>query len=548
MADSALDIVNAALVRVGEDPITQTQLDTPPSTKVSAVVAELEYAPTRDEELRLHAWAFALVRATLLSYTTPAATLTPAATTGTGINFTASAAVFASTDVGKTLENQAGDGIALITAFTSTTVVVATITEAFPSTSAIAAGSWRLYYAAPAFNFTRAIARPSGMLRLLRVRHQVPYRAEGQYFATDAESLDAVYIARITDTTLFSVDFDEVLKCRLALKFANSIPGKQSYVESLAQLYAAALARAKEANAYEWGEGEWEENAADDTQSTIIQDAVARLVAMPQVAGLDPVDLTNQGNRLYPNARDELQRMHPWRFTRVRTVLDATTTVTLTPGAGATTEDTTGVTFTAGGAFFAATDVGARLMGTAAGIARITGFTSTTVVTATIESAFSSLSAIAAGSWHIAPPWKWIYRYSKPTGFLRLLETQCLDYFGGEPITWEWRYGWRWPGIDQPTEEPAVLEGIYLVSDAGPTLAIEYVKQVTDPALFEPGFASVLSALLAWRLALPLTKQPQIAQMMAQAFAAQLKAVRTSDKLDTRVPPKRANPLVSVRY
>lgn len=548
MAESALEIVNAALVRVGEKVITSGDFATPPAAHVAAVVAELEYEPTRDEELRLQPWIFALVRATLLPYTTPDATLTPAATSGTGITFTASASVFVAGDVGKTLENQAGTGKALITAFIGGTQVTATITEAFPSTSAIASGSWRLYYAAPANTWARKIPVPSGLLRLWHVRHEVPYRAEGAFYVTDAESLDVVYVTRITDTTLFDPAFDEVLKARLALKFSNSIAGKQSYAESNAALYAAALQRAREANALEEGLGKYETNAADDTQSTIIQDAIARLVAQPVQGPLDPIDLTATANRLYPHALAELQRMHPFRFTRVRTRLDATTTVTLTPGAGATTVDTPGVTFTAGGAFFAATDVGARLIGTDGGIARITGVTSTTEVTATIESAFASLSAIAAASWHIAPPWRWTYRYAKPTGFLRLLETQCGDYFGGEPITWEWRYGWRWPGVDQPDEEPAVLEGIYLVSDAGPTLAIEYVQLVTDPALFEPGFSSILAAFLAWRMALPLTKSVQIEQVMAQAFAAQLKAVRTADKLDTRVPPRRSSPLTAVRW
>jgi hypothetical protein len=74
----------------------------------------------------------------------PAATLTPAATSGTGINFTASAASFLDTDVGRQLINLGGVGRAVITAFTSTTVVVCTIIENFPSTSAIASQSWKV--------------------------------------------------------------------------------------------------------------------------------------------------------------------------------------------------------------------------------------------------------------------------------------------------------------------------------------------------------------------------------------------------------------------
>lgn len=69
-------------------------------------------------------------------------TMTPAATAGTGVNFTASAAVFLAGDVGKFIV--ADTQIALITSITSTTVAVANILGSFLSTSAIAAGSWKL--------------------------------------------------------------------------------------------------------------------------------------------------------------------------------------------------------------------------------------------------------------------------------------------------------------------------------------------------------------------------------------------------------------------
>ena len=76
------------------------------------------------------------------------ATLTPAATTGSNITFTASAAVFDSTMVGRELWNKsttgAETGRARIITFTSTTVVQCDILVDFNSTSAIAAGNWYL--------------------------------------------------------------------------------------------------------------------------------------------------------------------------------------------------------------------------------------------------------------------------------------------------------------------------------------------------------------------------------------------------------------------
>jgi hypothetical protein len=94
---------------------------------------------------------------------------------------------------------------------------------------------------------------------------------------------------------------------------------------------------------------------------------------------------------------------------------DGAVAATLTPGAGATVAGTTGVTFTAGSSVFAAGDVGREIRYRVAadpdanppvtGIearAVITGYTSGTVVTATVTGAFPSLSAIASGAWRMS--------------------------------------------------------------------------------------------------------------------------------------------------
>lgn len=74
------------------------------------------------------------------------ATLTPGAVTGAGVTFTASAAKFTSADVGKYIRVVGATryGFALITGFTSTTVVTATISVDFDATTAIAAGEWQI--------------------------------------------------------------------------------------------------------------------------------------------------------------------------------------------------------------------------------------------------------------------------------------------------------------------------------------------------------------------------------------------------------------------
>lgn len=76
------------------------------------------------------------------------ATLTPGATTGTGVTFTASASVFDSSMVDRELWRKsvtgAETGRAKITGYTSATVVTCDILEDFDSVSAIPAGEWYL--------------------------------------------------------------------------------------------------------------------------------------------------------------------------------------------------------------------------------------------------------------------------------------------------------------------------------------------------------------------------------------------------------------------
>lgn len=80
--------------------------------------------------------------------TAASATLTPGALTGTGVAFTASAAVFKATDVDSELwkkpnrETGEGAGRAVITAYVSPTEVTCEIVEDFDSVDAVAAGAW----------------------------------------------------------------------------------------------------------------------------------------------------------------------------------------------------------------------------------------------------------------------------------------------------------------------------------------------------------------------------------------------------------------------
>lgn len=89
----------------------------------------------------------------------PATTLTlSSADVGTGRTLTAGASTFQPSDVGRML--YAGGGIAVVTGYTSGTVVTASITRAFPSTS-LAAGAW-LLDGSPVATLTPSAKEPVG--------------------------------------------------------------------------------------------------------------------------------------------------------------------------------------------------------------------------------------------------------------------------------------------------------------------------------------------------------------------------------------------------
>src|SRR5574343_240587 len=77
----------------------------------------------------------------------PRTTITPGATSGTAVTFTAGTGTFNSGDIGRQIVNLVGTGKASITAVSATsgaTSCTATIVENFPSTSAIPPASWKL--------------------------------------------------------------------------------------------------------------------------------------------------------------------------------------------------------------------------------------------------------------------------------------------------------------------------------------------------------------------------------------------------------------------
>jgi hypothetical protein len=139
------------------------------------------------------------------------ATLTPSATTGDDIVFTASSAVFLNGDVGRVIKY--GLARALIITFTSTTVVRADILVAFPSTSAIPAGQWLLEGSPGGSTLDVAYKKPVGR-SMTAIANLATFRAAdlGKYIKTysgllkitkfsTSQNITVKILAELTDST-----------------------------------------------------------------------------------------------------------------------------------------------------------------------------------------------------------------------------------------------------------------------------------------------------------------------------------------------------------
>lgn len=162
--------VDALVLQIGHEYIrfckNSAQVESPPGTPVEVVtpyqawdvfalrltqkndvvyITHQAYAPRKLQRLSDTSWQLTLVSPqpppTSEAGRLPGAALTLGAVTGSGITCTAASAAFLASDVDR--EIVAGAGRAVITAFTSPTVVTLDILDAFASTT-IASGAWTL--------------------------------------------------------------------------------------------------------------------------------------------------------------------------------------------------------------------------------------------------------------------------------------------------------------------------------------------------------------------------------------------------------------------
>lgn len=109
---------------------------------------------------------------------------------------------------------------------------------------------------APTFGFTAAFSLPADFIRLIQLENlsddfAIENTTDGRVIVANLDSVNIVYIFRLTDV----VKMDELLKqaiaARLAWVFAYKITGSRELTRELAQEYQAVLAEASHVDAIE---------------------------------------------------------------------------------------------------------------------------------------------------------------------------------------------------------------------------------------------------------------------------------------------------------
>lgn len=107
------------------------------------------------------------------------------------------------------------------------------------------------------------------------------------------------------------------------------------------------------------------------------------------------------------------------------------------------------------------------------------------------------ISSLAAFPWNFAkaravlaphpdtPVWGFSYKYPLPSDCQRVLTVKDQHL-----------YPWK-------------VEGQYILSDSGPALYVQYLRDIEDPSLFDPLFAEYVTLQMATRLATPLSASTQ---------------------------------------
>lgn len=109
----------------------------------------------------------------------------------------------------------------------------------------------------PIWEFDYEYQIPSDVLRILKIDSTLDWQVEvnavsgAKVIVTDDPEMNIKYIKRVTDTTLFTPYFDEVLATRVAADISYYMTQSTSLMESLMKAYQVMLAQARSFDAQE---------------------------------------------------------------------------------------------------------------------------------------------------------------------------------------------------------------------------------------------------------------------------------------------------------
>ncbi len=126
------------------------------------------------------------------------------------------------------------------------------------------------------------------------------------------------------------------------------------------------------------------------------------------------------------------------------------------------------------------------------------------------------------GALGVDPLWKWAKAFELPPDCLRIIEV-----LGQDTETWD-------------------VEGTAVVTNTT-TCSIKYVSRIEDETMFDASFVETFSLALALKLAIPLTANFQIVQMIGKAFREQLENARTMNAFEEGPRTFTSNELLNFR-
>lgn len=123
------------------------------------------------------------------------------------------------------------------------------------------------------------------------------------------------------------------------------------------------------------------------------------------------------------------------------------------------------------------------------------------------------------------PMFRFARAFNLPSDFIRLIELEERWVFSVV------RH------IDTAPTPPYEIQGRAILTDLSAPLRITYLKDVTaDPTIWTPLFANVVSAALALRLAMPLTKSESMVALASNIYKNELARAKKANAI--QMPPQ----------